>query len=85
VGDNYRLIVDGANSGGTFYTIPSSEQSNFLNGGSFQYYTSFSCSSGQAAPGLCELTGIGDYVIAYDNDTASPQSIVITGRDYVPD
>jgi hypothetical protein len=88
VGDSYRTIVDGANSGGTFYIIPASQQQIFLNGGAFDSYTDMTsacATSGRAAPGLCELTGVGQYAIAYVNDTGSPQSIVIVGRDYVPD
>jgi hypothetical protein len=87
VGDNYRVIVDGGNSGGEFFIIPASEQQNFLNGGSFQFYDTMTASCGQndrAAPGLCELTGVGDYAIAYRNNTGSAQSIVVVGRVYFP-
>lgn len=85
VGSTYRVIIEGGNTGGTYYIIPASEQSSFLSGGSFRYYTSIDCSSGRAAPGLCEIPGAGDYALAYYNDTSAPQSIVIIGRDYVPD
>ena len=85
IGDTYRVIIDGANSGGSFYVIPSTESSNFANGSAFSFYQ-IDCASGRAAPGLCELKGVGENaVIAYHNDTSSPQSIVIVGRDYVPD
>jgi hypothetical protein len=87
VGDNYRVIVDGGNSGGEFFIIPASEQQNFLNGGSFNFYSDMTNACGQsdrAAPGLCELTGVGDYAIAYRNNTGSSQSIVVVGRVYFP-
>jgi hypothetical protein len=87
VGDNYRVLVDGGNSGGTFYIIPADQASNFLAGNQFSYYpdmTSSCAANGRAAPGLCELTGVGEYAIAYVNDTGSPQSIVVTGRVYFP-
>jgi hypothetical protein len=84
IGNTYRVIIDCANSGGTFYIIPADQQSAFLAGGGFQYYQ-IDCGSGRAAPGMCELTGVGtNAVIAYENDTDKPQSIVIIGRDYVP-
>jgi hypothetical protein len=87
VGDNYRVIVDGGNSGGEFFIIPASEQQSFMSGGSFQFYDTMTASCGQndrAAPGLCELTGTGDYAIAYRNNTGSEQSIVVVGRVYFP-
>ncbi|MEZ0306551.1 MAG: PPC domain-containing protein [Ramlibacter sp.] len=86
VGNNYRVIVDGANSGGSFWYIPATEQSAFLAGNTFSYYTEgFGCGSDKASPGLCEMDGVGEYAIAYYNDTSSPQTIVIVGRDYVPE
>ncbi|MGE4243333.1 hypothetical protein [Ramlibacter sp.] len=85
VGANYRVIIDGANSGGVFYVIPTSEQANFLAGRGFRYYTSEPCAGAdRAAPGLCEIRSAGEYALAYHNDTSQPQSIVIVGRDYVP-
>lgn len=85
-GDSYRVILDGANTGGTFWYIPASEQAAFLAGETFLYYDdAFGCGSGRDAPGLCELTGIGDYMIAYHNNTDKAQAIVLIGRDYVPD
>lgn len=88
VGDNYRVIVDGANSGGEFFIIPADQASNFLNDNGFTFYPDMTAACGQsdrASPGLCELTGVGEYAIAYRNDTGSPQSIVVVGRVYVPD
>jgi hypothetical protein len=41
--------------------------------------------AGTAAPELCELPGVAQYMVAYINDTASAQSIVVTAREYVPD
>lgn len=87
VGDNYRVIVDGGNSGGEFFIIPASEQQAFLNGSGFSYYPDMTSACGQsdrASPGLCELTGVGDYAMAYRNNTGSSQSIVVTGRVYFP-
>ncbi|MBI5276535.1 MAG: PPC domain-containing protein [Burkholderiales bacterium] len=85
IGNTYRVVIDGANSGGTFYIIPADQQAAFLAGNTFQYYTDIDCGSGRAAPGLCELTGVGtNAAIAYENDTGATQSIVIIGRDYVP-
>jgi hypothetical protein len=88
VGDNYRVLVDGGNSGGEFFIIPASEAQAFLNGNSFSFYpdlTNSCAANGRAAPGLCELTGVGEFAIAYRNNTGSPQSIVVTGRVYFPD
>lgn len=88
VGDNYRVIVDGGNSGGEFYIIPANEQQNFLADNGFKFYEGMTASCGstdRAAPGLCELTGVGDYAIAYRNNTGSAQSIVVVGRVFVPD
>jgi hypothetical protein len=78
--------VDGANTGGEIYIIPASQQSAFLSGGSFNYVTDMDCGNGanKASPGLCEITGVGDYAIAYRNTTNSPQSVVMVGRNYVP-
>ncbi len=86
VGSTYRTVIDGANSGGTVYLIPLSEQSKFLAGQQFSYYTDQPCSSGTAAPGFCEIKyAPGVYVIAYHNDTTEPHSLIIYGFDYVPD
>jgi len=87
-GDDYRTLIDGASTGGTFYIIPSSEVANFMAGVGFQHYpelTAACAPAGPKPPELCELTGVENYSIAYLNDTASPQSIVVVGRDYVPE
>ncbi|MBE0615335.1 MAG: hypothetical protein IH604_16830 [Burkholderiales bacterium] len=85
LGDTYRTIIDGANTGGTVYLLPGSEANNFLNGSTFQYITNNPCGSGSAAPGFCELTfAPGSYTLGYVNDTGSPQAFVMYGRDYVP-
>jgi hypothetical protein len=85
LGDTYRTIIDGANTGGSVYLLPSSEASNFLNGSSFRYITNNPCGSGSAAPGFCELRfAAGTYTLAYVNDTGSAQAFVMYGRDYVP-
>lgn len=85
-GATWRTLVDGANSGGEVYIIPASQQSAFLAGNSFNYVTNMSCGTGadKASPGLCEITGVGDYAIAYRNNTGSTQSVVMIGRNYVP-
>ncbi|MES2940927.1 MAG: PPC domain-containing protein [Pseudomonadota bacterium] len=85
-GATWRTFVDGANTGGEVYLIPASQQSAFLSGGSFNYITTTECGNGanKASPGLCEITGVGDYAIAYRNTTNSPQSVVMVGRNYVP-
>lgn len=87
-GADYRTLIDGASTGGTFYIIPSSEVSNFTSGAAFQHYpelTAACAPGGPKSPELCELTGVVDYFIAYVNDTASTQAITVVGRDYVPD
>lgn len=87
-GDSFRTLIDGANSGGSFQIILASQVPNFLAGGAFNdipELTAACGSSARAAPGLCELTGIEEYAVAYWNSTASNQTIVIVGRDYVPD
>lgn len=85
-GATWRTIVDGANTGGEVYIIPANQQSAFASGGSFTYMTGMDCGNGanRASPGLCEITGVGDYAIAYRNTTGSPQTIVMVGRNYVP-
>ena len=85
-GSTYRTVIDGANTGGSIYLIPQSEVSKFMANQTFSYYTDQPCSSGSAAPGFCELKyAPGTYVIAYVNDTSEQQSIVMYGRDYIPD
>jgi hypothetical protein len=89
--DLFRIFIDGANTGGIFYIIPPEETQNFLAGQAFQHYPDLTAAcgglgaAGTAAPSLCELPGVAQYSIAYVNNTASPQSIVVTGREYVPD
>lgn len=85
-GSTYRTVIDGANTGGSIYLIPQSEVSKFMANLTFSYYTDQPCGSGSAAPGFCELKyAPGTYVIAYVNDTSEQQSIVMYGRDYIPD
>lgn len=85
LGDSYRTVVDGANTGGTVYLIPESQVSNFRSGASFLYITNHSCGGGTPAPGFCELRfASGKYAIAYVNDTSEPQTILVYGRDFVP-
>ena len=87
----FRIFIDGANTGGAFYIIPPEETQNFLAGQPFQHYPTLTqaCgglgAAGTAAPQLCELPGIWQYSIAYINNTSSTQSIVMVGREYVPD
>lgn len=85
-GSTWRTIVDGANTGGEVYIIPANQQSAFASGGSFSYLTGTDCGNGanKASPGLCEITGVGEYAVAYRNTTGSPQTIVMVGRNYVP-
>jgi hypothetical protein len=94
--DVYRMFIEGANTGGTFYIIPPEQTANFLAGQPFEHYPQLTTAcgglgaAGTAAPVLCELPGVvgqvsTQYNIAYFNDTASAQSIVVTGREYVPD
>lgn len=83
--DTARLLIDGGNTGGEFYLIPASEQSNFLNGRTFQYLTDNPCDSGSAAPGFCELKlAVGEYALAYHNDTKESQAVVFYGKYFVP-
>jgi hypothetical protein len=90
-GDVYRMFVEGANTGGTFYIIPPEQTANFLAGQPFDHYPELTAAcgglgaAGTAAPELCELPGVAQYMVAYINDTASAQSIVVTAREYVPD
>ena len=95
-GDVYRMFVEGANTGGTFYIIPADQTANFLAGQPFEHFPGLTAAcgglgaAGTAAPVLCELPGVvgqvsTQYGVAYINDTASAQSIVVTGREYVPD
>ncbi len=85
LGDTYRTMIDGANTGGSLYLIPGVETSNFLAGRTFQYISNNPCSDGTAAPGFCELRfPAGTYAIAYVNDTASAQAFMLYGRDYTP-
>jgi hypothetical protein len=86
-GQEYRTLLEGAKTGGTIYIIPAAETQNFLAGLPFNHYPALTAacgSGGAAAPEPCELTGVEEYGIAYQNNTAIPQSIVIVGRDYVP-
>ena len=89
--DGFRIFIDGANTGGTFYIIPPEETQNFLAGQPFQHYPTLTqaCgglgAAGTAAPQLCELPGPWQYSIAYVNNTSSTQSVVVVGREYVPD
>jgi hypothetical protein len=89
--DVFRVFVDGANTGGTFYIIPAAQTASFLAGQPFEHFPELTTAcgglgtAGTAAPQLCELPGVAQYSIAYLNDTASPQSIVVVGREYVPD
>lgn len=85
LGDTYRTMIDGANTGGSLYLIPGTEASNFLAGRTFQYISNNPCSSGTAGPGFCELRfPAGTYAIAYVNDTASAQAFMMYGRDFTP-
>jgi hypothetical protein len=87
-GDRFRTFVEGANTGGVFFIIPASETQNFLSGQPFQHQAELTAACAPAdasAPELCELPGIGPFAVAYFNNTASAQSIVIEERDYVPD
>lgn len=95
-GDVFRLFIEGANTGGVFYIIPSAETQNFLAGQPFQHYPDLTLACGGTAQSdntvtpapelkLCELPTGGPYGIAYVNDTADPQSIAVVGREYVPD
>jgi hypothetical protein len=87
-GIDYRTLIEGANTGGTFHIIDASDVQNFLEGRPFNHYPELTAAcipAGAAAPELCELKDVEDYNIVYHNDTANPQSIVIIGRDYVPD
>jgi hypothetical protein len=90
-GDVYRMFIEGANTGGTFYIIPADQTAVFLAGQPFEHYPALTTAcgglgaAGTAAPVLCELPGVAQYSVAYINDTASAQSIVVTGREYVPD
>jgi hypothetical protein len=89
--DVFRILVDGTNTGGIFYIMPPGETPNFLAGQPFQHYPELTAAcgglgtGGTAAPALCELPSVAQYSIGYINDTAVPQSIVMTGREYVPD
>ena len=87
-GDRFRTFVEGANTGGVFFIIPASETQNFLAGQPFQHQPELTAACAPAdasALELCELPGIGQFAVAYVNNTASAQSIVIEERDYVPD
>ena len=85
LGDTYRTVIDGANTGGSVYIIPGAQGPNFLAGAGFQYITNHPCGSGQPAPGFCELRFTpGLYAIAYVNNTSTTQSVVMYGRDFVP-
>lgn len=87
-GADYRTFIEGANTGGTFHIINTSDVPNFLQGLPFNDYPELTAAcipAGSAAPEACELTDVENYSIAYHNDTATAQSIVIIGRDYVPD
>jgi hypothetical protein len=87
-GIDYRTLIEGANTGGTFYIINASEVQSFLAGLPFNQYpdlTAACAPAGPAAPEVCELTDVQDYSIVYHNHTATAQSIVMIGRDYVPD
>jgi hypothetical protein len=87
VGALYRTLIEGASTGGKIFIIPLSEEQNFLNGPQFNYFTDLTTAcapAGVSVPQLCELTGINQYVIAYQNDTTTAQSVVLVGRDYVP-
>jgi hypothetical protein len=86
--DSSRTFIDGTNTGGSFYVIPASEEQKFLSGAPFDHYPDLTAACGASqtfAPGPCELTGVNDYRVAYWNNTTGTQSIVIVGRDYVPD
>src|SRR6185369_6369224 len=88
VGDLYRTLIEAASTGGSFFVIPAAEAQNFLIGLPFNQFTALTtgCAPPDAsASQLCELTGVDQYVIAYYNDTATAQSVVLVGRDYVPD
>jgi hypothetical protein len=85
---DFRTLIDGASTGGTFHIVNASEVQKFLAGLPFNDYpelTAACAPAGAAAPELCELTDVENYSIVYHNDTASAQSIVIIGRDYAPD
>jgi hypothetical protein len=88
-GDQVRTILEGANSGGLFYIIPASETDNFMAGRQFLYRADMTraCGeqSGTAAPDLCEIDEIGDFVLAYINNTSATQSVVLVAREYVPE
>lgn len=90
-GDVFRVFIDGANTGGTFYIISADQVPNFLAGQPFDHFPELTApcgglgAAGTAAPELCELTGVGQYSVAYINDTATAQTIVVAGREYVPD
>ena len=83
--NNSRLLIDGGNTGGDFYLIPTSAKNNFLNNQTFEYFSDNPCSTGSAAPGFCELKfPAGEYLIAYENDTDQSQAIVFYGKYFVP-
>jgi hypothetical protein len=88
VGDLYRTLIEGASTGGKIYVIPASEVQKFNSGLTFEYFTDLTaaCSpTGVGAPQLCELLGVDEFVIAYQNDTPTAQSVVLVGREYIPD
>ncbi|HXD42296.1 MAG TPA: PPC domain-containing protein [Ramlibacter sp.] len=88
VGDLYRTLIEGASTGGKIFVIPAAEAQNFIIGLPFNYFTALTAACSAAASGapqLCELAAAGQYMIGYYNDTATVQSLVLAGRDYVPD
>lgn len=90
-GDLFRTFIEGASTGGVFYVIPAEQTANFLAGQPFEHFPELTqaCgglgAAGTAAPELCELPGVLQYSVAYINDTASQQGIVVVGREYTPD
>jgi hypothetical protein len=88
VGELYRTLIEGTSTGGKIFVIRASEVQNFMSGSAFNYFTDLTAAcapAGASAPQLCELLGVDEYVIAYHNDTATAQSVVLAGRDYIPD
>jgi len=73
---SYTYYLDGCNSGGlNTYIIPASQLGNFLSGGTFRYYSSYSSSTGEA-PGQWEVRlRAGKYFLVFANTTAIPKSV----------